>query len=316
VIFICAAIFIGRAVISQNRPWHPISEYEHIQWQRPFQGRILLVPVLRWAASSPIMTKAARLLAQSSRGPEDLALQMIDCFCLIAMGFCTVRFRNRLSPATLYPWLALWLLLWVVVCTYVIRDEQNYYMPYDLVAALFFSIGLLACLEYRPISLVLILFIGAYNRETIIFLVPIWLACNYDKSRVKTAAAVVAGSLLYAVARMQVGRWTASDPGYPFVWTWRVNLSMLLPHHLPQVFSAAGFMWLVMWLRRDLIRDRMLIRIWIGSVPLLLAILAAGWWNETRIFGEFSVLVAVTAASQFEQYLGTRGGLSDGSVAS
>ncbi len=59
VIFIFAAIFVGRAVISDNQPWRPISEYEHIQWQRTFQGRILLAPVLRWAASSPIMTRAA-----------------------------------------------------------------------------------------------------------------------------------------------------------------------------------------------------------------------------------------------------------------
>ena len=300
-LFLLAAIHIGRSAVIQNSTLN-LHQYEHGVYRMPFQGRYLMAPVLRWAESSPILNRGSEILSQSTRGPADLMMQFVDVLCLIAMGFLAVRMRNRFSPAAIYPWLAPWLLLWIALCEYVARYESRFYLPYDFVAALFFAIGILACVEYRPLLLILTVLAGSYNRETVIFLLPIWLTCNFDKSRwrVFSCAAIVLAA--WIAVRLQVHSWV-HGPALGFELPWTTDLRMMLPHHLPQVLSAGGFLVIPMWLGRKLVHDKLLGRVWLGSLPLVMATLVFGWWNETRIFGEFNVLFAVTAAVQFEQYL-------------
>lgn len=301
-LFLLAAVLIGRASVLQNFSSLDLHLYAHDHLLMPFQGRYLMVPVLRWAEGSPIMAGAAQLFKQSSRGPVDLMMQIVNVSCLIAMGLVAVRLRNCFSPAAIYPWLAPWLLLWIVLCEYVARQESRFYLPYDFVSALIFAVGILACVEYRPLPLLLILLVGSYNRETVICLLPIWLACNFDRSRWKVLSCTAIGLLVWFGVRLQVRSWV-KGPMLGLALPWNVNLAMLLPHHLPQVLSVGGFLVIPIWLGRKLIRDKLLIRTWLGSVPFVLSTLIFGWWNETRIFGELNVLFAITAATQFEEYL-------------
>jgi NADH:ubiquinone oxidoreductase subunit K len=303
VLFLLAAILIGRASITQNTSSMNLAVYESGTGAMPYQGRYLMVPVLRWAASSPFMIHASRLLLHSSRGPEDLTAQAVNVTCLVAMIFLAVSLRARFSPSTLFPWLAPALLLWITVCTYIVRQEQSIYYPYDFLSALLFTVGILGCVDRRPVLFVLAVLVGSYNRETVVFLLPIWLACNLVKTRwITTLSTTVLALLAWVAARAQIETWV-HPVATGWIIPWRVNLSMLLPHHWPQLFSVGGFLPILIWLRRDLIEDRTLRRVWLGAVPLLLANLAAGWWTETRIFGEVNVLIAVTAALQFEQHL-------------
>ena len=55
VLFLLAAILVGRAAVMQNASSLNLDQYEHGLLRMPFQGRYLMVPVLRWAASSPMM---------------------------------------------------------------------------------------------------------------------------------------------------------------------------------------------------------------------------------------------------------------------
>jgi hypothetical protein len=301
-LFLLAAILIGRAAILQNDTPSRMNEYIQGHVRMPFQGRYLMVPVLRWAESGTALQRGSELLKQSSRGPVDLMMQLVDVLCLIAMGFVAVRLRNDLSPAMIFPWLAPGLLLWVVLCGYVARYESRFYQPYDFVAALIFAIGILACVESRPLLLIGMVLIGSYNRETAICLLPIWLACNFDKSRWRVWSCAAIALAAWIAVRLQMRRWFPG-PLLGFELPWMLNIRMLLPHHLPQVLSVGGFLVIPMWLGRRMIHDKLLVRVWVGSLPFVIATLVFGWWNETRIFGELNVLFAVTAAVQFEQYL-------------
>jgi hypothetical protein len=302
VLFLLAAILVGRAAVMQNASSLNLDQYEHGLLRMPFQGRYLMVPVLRWAASSPMMRRASNMLVQSSRGPADLMVQVVDTCSLIAMGVVAVRLRSRFSPATIFPWLAPWLLLWIVLCEYVARYESRFYLPYDFVAALIFAIGVLACVECRPILLILAVFIGSYNRETVICLLPIWLTCNFDRGRWRAFCTAAIALAAWIAVRLQVRSWV-KGPTLGLAFPWNVNLHMILPHHLPQVLSVGGFLLIPMWLGRRFIGDELLRKMWLGSLPFILSTLIFGWWNETRIFGELNVLFAVTGALQFEQYL-------------
>ena len=44
--------------------------------------------------------------------------------------------------------------------------------------------------------------------------------------------------------------------------------------------------------------------VWLGRALCVLSDLAFGLWNETRIFAELSLVLAVTAAVQFEAFVG------------
>ena len=81
-----------------------------------------------------------------------------------------------------------------------------------------------------------------------------------------------------------------------------MNLRMLLPHHLPQVLSFGGYLAIPLLLQRHRVQDKLLRRLWLGSVPFFCASVLFGWLNETRIFNEVNALFAVTAAILFEQY--------------
>ena len=69
------------------------------------------------------------------------------------------------------------------------------------------------------------------------------------------------------------------------------------------MLSAGGYLALPMLLRRDLIRDRRLRMLWLGLALFIASDLVFGLWNETRIFGEVSPILAVTASLQIEQFL-------------
>jgi hypothetical protein len=234
-------------------------------------------------------------------------LQFIDILSILGTGAITLRLRNQFAPATLFSWLAPFLVLWGVACTYAIRYESRFYMPYDLPALFFFSLGLLACIERRTLLLLAVLLVGTYNRETTLFLLPIWLCCNWrddksDNAKLKLWATPVLGAVIWLLVKLHIRHLTHhASSGLGITINWRI---MLLPHHWPQNASIAGFViWPVLLFFRRLVRDPRLKLVWLGYIPIVLVALICGWWNETRIFGELIPLVAITAAIEFEQYI-------------
>jgi hypothetical protein len=305
VLFLFAAILIGRSIPQQSNWQDWFASYESWHGYMPYQGRCLMVPVLHWAANNPTMIHLSSALKQSSLGPDNLMLQFIDVLSILGTGAITLRLRNRFAPASLFPWLAPSLLLWGAACTYAIRYESRFYMPYDLPALFFFSLGLLACVERRTLLFLAVLLVGTYNRETTIFLIPIWLCYNWREhspNKLKLWLAPMAGAFLWLLVKLHIRHLTHNAPsGLGITLNWKI---MLLPHHWPQNASIAGFViWPVLLFFSKLVRDPRLKLVWLGYIPIVLVALICGWWNETRIFGELIPLVAITAAIEFEQYI-------------
>jgi hypothetical protein len=305
VLFLFAAILIGRSIPQQSNWQSWFASYESWRGQMPFQGRCLMVPVLHWAATSPLMLHLSNALKQSSLGPDNLMLQFVDVLSILGTGAITLRLRNCFAPTSFFTWLAPFVLLWGIACTYAIRYESRFYMPYDLPALLFFSLGLIACVERRTLLFLAVLLVGTYNRETTIFLIPIWLCYNWREhspNKLKLWLAPMAGAFLWLLVKLHIRHLTHAAPsGLGITLNWRI---MLLPHHWPQNASIAGFViWPVLLFFSKLVRDPRLKLVWLGYIPIVLVALVCGWWNETRIFGELIPLVAITAAIEFEQYI-------------
>lgn len=299
-IFALAATLIGRVIPFGDYDPRFAVQYETWHMGMPFQARCMLVPLLHWAAHSRFMIRASHALQSSSRGPDQLMLQLIDVLCLFLAGALVVRLRNRFTPPRLFPWLAPMLLLWASACTFALRYESRFSMPYDLTSVVFFTIGLIACIEYRPLLLILVIAVGTYNRETTVFLLPIWLACNWSRSRLTVLATSILGAFLWIAIKLQIRHWLHNAPyGYIFP----LNPRMLLPNHWAQDASIAGFLIWPIFVFRRLITDSTLRKVWLGYIPYLAANVLFGWWNETRIFGELIPIAAITAAIQFEQFI-------------
>lgn len=301
-LFVMAAFAIGRAMVQQNLL--TFEAYAYGKEQMPFAARYMMQPVLRWAAANPSWVHFADGMRNSSTGPMALMVQAVNSLCLVATGVLADRIRALLSPPVLIPWLTRWLLLWVVAATYVVRYEQRFAQAYDLVSVLVFTAGLLFCARSWALPFLALVLLGTYNRETTLFLIPVWLAVNLPRAattraRMVHVAVACFGVLEWVLVRRQILHWIArTSPGWSF--TLWMNLRMLLPHHLPQVLTVGGYMAIPLLLNRSLLQARLLRRLWLGTIPFLLAAVLRGWLNETRIFGEVSALFAISGAIAFE----------------
>ena len=301
VLFVCASILIGRSIPQRETPAFDWVTYAHGGIKMPFQARYLMAPVLRLAHGSAAWTSVAHVLENSAQSPEQLALQIVDVSGILVAGYVTTKLRRQFAPKPILDWLPKWILMWIVAVTFVTRYEQALYLPYDLPSLAIFSVGLLFAVTGASVPFVMTVILGTYNRETTVFLVPVWLMLHLPDQtrRVRIGVAgltAVVGSLL---VKAQIYHWlSASSTGLEIIVD--ANLRTLLPHHLPQTLSVGGYLlWPILLLWRS-IADRRIQRIWVALIPFAAAALTVGLWNETRIFGELSVLVACTAAVLLE----------------
>jgi hypothetical protein len=62
-----------------------------------------------------------------------------------------------------------------MVWTFLVYTIYDHYFPYDMMSVAFFSAGLCFIYERRFLPLALVVLIGALNKETVVFLVPLFL---------------------------------------------------------------------------------------------------------------------------------------------
>jgi hypothetical protein len=195
-------------------------------------------------------------------------------------------------------------MLLVVTSTFVVRYEQRFTMPYDFVALLLFNLGLLSILARNGWLFFALLAIGTLNRETMIFLVPIWIWLECREKRVMSAAIFGIGGFSISIFLMYIIGRVLHSPPQPYVFPWRTNLASIInPLHWPQLFSAFGFLGAPLWYFRKYILDGRLRSLWMSISPFLIAAMIVGIWRETRILGELSAVVGVTFAVQLEKIL-------------
>ena len=303
VILVFAALLIGRAAVSQNVNYIDPHQYAHLAAKPPFQNRILMATVLLAAERSPEFQALHRLaFAKTVDDPLDLASMLVNCVCLLLLLPVTVALRRSVAPAPRSSWLAPALMLLVVAFTFVVRYEQRFTFPYDFPSLLLFNLGLLAILANRGWLLLLVLAIAVPNRESAVFLVPVWFWLQWREGR--RAAAIgysVLGAAIFVAWRLEI-KSILHTPDIPYEFPWFKNLhALMLPIHWPELVSVFGFLAAPMWLLRSYVSDARLKATWLALTPFALAALIVGVWYETRIFGELSPLVALTFALQLER---------------
>jgi|GEM_PF-6914556 len=298
-LYVIAAIFAGRAIIHQNPPNFDMHLYAHRIGPMPFQARFLMSPVLLWAENNRFLMDWSALLKNSAHGPIELMLQIVDSLCLIALGWLTPRIRGSFSPRAIFPWLPRWMLLWIVAMVYIVRDEQSMYTPYDITALLLFNLAVYFSIRQNlPLYLATIA-VAMFNREAVVFVLFVWITCVVSKSRVKAFAGAFITAIYWAYERWQVTQWLGRKPSESGS-AWFINISMLKPHHIPQLLSVGGFLAIPLLFYRDRFQDKVFRRVCLGMVPWFLGALYFGWWNESRILGESGVLFAVSGAMLVE----------------
>lgn len=284
----------------------------------PYQGRALLMPLLRWAGDSPAMQRiAARYAVTVQVGTLFYEPITVEKFVSLLLGLASLTAimlaafwwsrRRALDPW----WLPNVLVLVIMGVTVALRATTNYWYAYDLPHAALFGIGAILALEDFWPAMLLCFAIDVPLRETALFsivmLAPVFFAQQRDsRSRWKRTAALVAGMGLYwAIVRFLIARHFAGNVNETYPRLAQNLHELLFPHHWPQLFSAGGYLVLVTWFDRRRLApvDRMLLY---GSAACVPITLWFGVWTETRVWMEWTLPLAALASLEAIHWLQTR----------
>jgi len=288
----------------------------------PYQGRALLMPLLRWAGNSPAFRHiAARYAVTVQIGtlfyepitPEkfmSLLLGLASLTAIMLAAFWWSR-RRALDPW----WLPNVLVLVIMGVTVALRATTNYWYAYDLPHAALFGIGAILALEGLWPAMLLCFAIDVPLRETALFsivmLAPVFFAQQPAAStRWPRTAALLAGMAVYwAVVRFVIARHFAGNLNQTYPRLAQNLHELLYPHHWPQLFSAGGFLILIVWLERRRLAplDRMLLY---GSAACVPITLWFGVWTETRVWMEWTLPLASLASLEAVSWMRTHTAVS------
>jgi len=285
--------------------------YESGRERLPFQTRLLMVPLMRWAHGSPVAAAAAGFLYPNRywylRPPEPEAIVqlLVNLASLLIAGYATQQIYRAASNAQgehggllgafVYP---LFLLLFAV--HYILHTIQNFRFIYDLPSLAFFAVGLwLIYTRRHPLLFAALFLVATLNRETTLLLLPFFVLSEAAKDgdfdfkrdwRKAFAPRILAVAVPLAAAWLgwhafvfHLFRHNVSEY-YP-----RISLNFytfLHPRYWPQLFSAGGFLLPFVFLLRRSVADVQL-RAWMWALPIWGGCMF--FWGilvETRVFGE------------------------------
>lgn len=298
----------------------------------PYQGRVLMVPILHWAGNSHAMQMAAlryqRILPIGSPllepvSPEKFASLLIGIVSLLAMVAVAAAYGwQRMRELW---WLPASLTLFIAGITLDLHVEQNIWYPYDLPHAAFFGIGIVAALNRRWMMCALLFCCDVFTRETAIFLPPIvlplfWLDGSQQRAELLhhrdwravlatprarlTALAAASALLFWAAVQWLIHHQypaTRTETGTHFQ---RNFHELLLPHHWSQTLSAGGYLAVFIWLGRRhlLLPERLVLTASLLCLPIVLYF---SIWTETRVWLEWSLPLGIAASIELVQVIRT-----------
>lgn len=234
--FVGCYLFLGRPYIDLDRFGHG---YERL----PFQTRLLLAPLFRWAQDSPTMVRIASDWSKNNYffphgiGPGGVVQFYLDLPCVIVAGWVAVQLYNAASRRRLLSWLVYPLFLLICTISYILHIVQNYRFIYDMPSLMLFSLGLYLIYFRKPIAWLVALFaVATWNRETTLLLLPFFVlsACVRGQSEPGARPAEQHGLAL-------TPRWSAQSvpPHSSFVWQRALRPSVVIPVALMLAYWAA-----------------------------------------------------------------------------
>ena len=292
--------------------WH---RYAHGGEEMPYQGRVGMIPVLRWAESSRWMIRgAAEVQEQIDRGRMVHEPESVEKFASTVAGLLSMEIllgfsvwygrRRRFHPW----WLPSVLMLAIFTVTLAVKSERNNWTPYDLPHACLFGLAVMCAFEGWWLVMLLLFALDVPMRETSMFLLAISAPMSYavwgkgSLGRVRCGILAAAMALYWLAWRFAIERRFAhngSDTGQQII----PNLRDLVhPIHWPQMFSVGGYLILFLWLERRLLapKERMLMY---GTLLCMPVTLYFGLWSETRIWVEWTLPWAILGSLEWQQCL-------------
>lgn len=273
----------------------------------PYQGRVGMVPVLRWAERSPMMLRSAKvynaMMDAGSKYKEPVTVEkfaslvfgLLSTFGLL--GFTAWYGRRKTSGPW---WLPSVLLLEIMTVTLAVRSEHTAWTPYDLPHTALFGIAVICAYQGWWIAMLLLFAVDVPIRETSIFLLAVTVPMSHLrwKRPLSQTVALAAGMAVYWEAWR---RWiqhlysgNPNDTGERLL----VNLHEVLhPQHWPQMLCAGGYLIVFIILERKRLtsHERLLLYCTLLSTPVTLYF---GVWGESRIWLEWSLPWAVLGAAE------------------
>lgn len=300
-----------------------VNESSRIDWRSyaagtysmPYQGRVGMMPILRWAEHNSLMVRgAAKYQAMMIAGSRFEEPVTVEKFIALLVGLLAALFlagyaiwygrRQGFQPW----WLPSVLLLLIMTISLSVRSEHNVWTPYDLPHAALFGIAVMCAFQSQWLAMLLLFALDVPVRETSIFLLAVSVPMSYlawrerPQRNLRVAAMGLAMAAYWFAWRVVIQRWFAHNPndtGARFA----NNLhELLFIHHWPQTLCAGGYLIIFIWLERRLLpaKTRILLYCTLITAPVTLYF---GVWGETRIWLEWSLPWAVLAATQLQQYL-------------
>ena len=308
----------------QVRPYVHTDLYEQGLERMPFQGRLLMMPVMRWAHNQSWISQISGQMHGNmywfprSMEPEALVQAIIDFACIAIAGLVATSIYQRASRLHLLTPLVYPMVLVLCVATYLLHTIQNFRFIYDLPSLAFFSIALWLIYFHKPIWMFIGVFlIATLNRETTLLLLPIYAISELFQERnshpnwAKLGSFRILGVLIplaiyWLGFQFLVRHLFAGNPS-EFYSRIPQNFGFLIsPRAWPQMLGACGYLFpIVLIFRKHLCNVEL--RAWLWVLPVWFAFMFVyGILIETRIFGELIPYMACAAALITEESIALR----------
>lgn len=283
-----------------------MSDYLSGHERLPFQERILPIVVLRPMFHSKwIMGHFAHENGAftTSRGP----FYLLSLVSLVVAGCYTQKLYWLVSQKKTLPFLVYPLFLFVTMWTYCIHNEANFSYPYDLPGLAFFAAGLCYLYQRSYTGLLIVVFVGTFNRETTLFLIILYVIDaatrvspdgasmfrgRFDLRLVRWVRVLLLVVVWVAVKGSLAHAFRSNDTSESFL-RLSYNLARLKPRLLPALLNICGYsIPLILLLQRRIRPERF--RNYLFVLPAWFVVMCiSGVLLETRIYGELCPYAAV-----------------------
>ena len=316
-LYALATIQVVWAYHDRMPPYLRLDAYENGFERTPFQTRILMMLVLRWAHHCAFLIRFAEVLSKvtpiyrTTIQPESLVLVTMDTLGIVLAGWAATRMYEAASERHLLTVYVYPLVLACCATTYILLPLQSFRFFYDLPSLGFFAVGFyLIYFRKHPLWLALLFVVATVNRETTLLLLLFYVLAALTKEggvdwrRVYapcTLAVVTPLAIYWAAWHVFVGHMFAHNH-LEWIRHYVVNAVLLAwPPAWPQMFAAGCYLILPIVLYRRYVKDETL-RLWLWALPAWFGIMFVyGILVEIRIFGELIPYLACMAALIAEQ---------------
>ena len=312
VLLFMASVHCALCIFFDNVSVVDLRSYAEGLERTPYQDRVAMMPVLRFAESDARVQKlATRLETRREQGGFGKTCETLSPEKLICMAFGVA---SMLALTLMVTWFArrhygeIWwisgaLLLEIFYVSYAARTEANFWYPYDLPHCAIFAAACLALLEGRWVAFLALFLLDIPFRETGIFLLPALLLLTWHQRKLLRGVIIAAvGLAAWVPFRLWVTLRYAHNPTELGIHKSQMLHVFLNPLHWPQTLSAFGFLLLPLLLARKRLSRKQQLFLW-SALPGVLVTLAFGVWYESRIFDEWAFLAAVLLTGQLKSLL-------------